>query len=68
MAAFSLNRNQSTVCRKAHLLCHYVAKNLYDTLVKFPSGDDLLKSAVKFEQISGLPFAVGAVDGTHTAV
>lgn len=51
-----------------------VYTHLFPVLVKFPSGSELFKCVNKFKQLSsegtkpGLPYAVGAVDGTHQAI
>lgn len=47
---------------------------MFPIFVKFPVGDEIYLCVNKFKELSkdgrypGLPYAVGAVDGTHQAI
>lgn len=50
-----------------YAVCQYLIDN-YLYLIDFPSGLKAKQSAIKFQNICGLPNAIAAIDGTHIKI
>ncbi|GAB0091360.1 protein ANTAGONIST OF LIKE HETEROCHROMATIN PROTEIN 1 [Sergentomyia squamirostris] len=60
--------HKSTVCRYFHRVVKCINRKLMRALIHMPNEDQCQRSSREFEQLSGLPQIIRAVDGSHIPI
>lgn len=67
MASSDWERGKSTMHKALYRFCDVVIERMRG-LVRFPTGQEAIKSAKEMQKLSYIPNVVGVVDGTHTGI
>lgn len=68
MSSSDWQRGATTMWKALYRFSDVVNSKLGQYLIKFPVGNEAVRSAREMMKLSGIPNIVGIVDGTHTAI
>jgi hypothetical protein len=59
---------ESTISEIVRIFCKFVRAHLQGTIVQFPSPARFRVLAQEFEALHGIPYIIGAIDGSHIPI